>query len=74
MRQATEAWLAAADDDLMAIESLMVNASLSHIVAFHAQQAIEKVMKAVFEELEALTYYEEAKRFRDFVWNILNRK
>ncbi len=128
MKQSTEAWLTAANDDLMAIESLLVNAALTHIVAFHAQQAIEKSMKAVFEEVEipiirthnletlfskikseiqpeldeiilaeldrlyldarypgdfglmpfgkptpeeALTYYEEAKRFRGIVLNKL---
>jgi HEPN domain-containing protein len=52
MKTSTEAWLLAADDDLMAIESLLTNAALTHIVAFHAQQAIEKSMKAVFEEFE----------------------
>jgi HEPN domain-containing protein len=128
MKQSTNAWLTAAEDDLMAIESLLSNASLTHIVAFHAQQAIEKSLKALYEEWnipvirthnletlfskvksnwdtgfddkllaemdrlyldarypgdfglmpygkptyeEAKTYYEEAKRFRDFVVNKL---
>ncbi len=52
MKQSTEAWLGAAVDDLMAIESLLTNAALTHIIAFHAQHAVEKTMKAVFEEFQ----------------------
>lgn len=50
MKQLTREWLNAAEDDLIAIESLINNPILTNIVAFHSQQAIEKSMKAVIEE------------------------
>ena len=50
MKQLTEAWLNAAGDDLIAIEALLKNPILTNIVAFHSQQAIEKSIKAIFEE------------------------
>lgn len=42
-------WLNAARDDLLAVEELLDNELLTHIVAFHSQQAIEKSLKAVME-------------------------
>ena len=50
MKKATEAWLNAAQDDLALIEEIIHNDGLSHMVAFHAQQAIEKSFKSVLEE------------------------
>ncbi len=50
MKEATSAWLAAARDDLLLIEQIYLNKDLTHLVAFHAQQAIEKAFKAVLEE------------------------
>jgi len=44
------AWLAAAEDDLILIREISSNQSLTHLVAFHAQQAIEKAFKAVIEQ------------------------
>lgn len=44
------AWLAAAKDDLLAIDALLREESLTNIVAFHAQQAVEKAIKAVLEK------------------------
>ncbi|WP_457743700.1 HEPN domain-containing protein [Sulfurimonas sp.] len=52
MRSFTEEWLKAANDDLMTIEKIKDDLHLSHIVAFHAQQAIEKSFKAFLEESE----------------------
>ena len=50
MKQLTREWLNSALDDLAAIERLKTEQGLSNIVAFHAQQAIEKSLKAIFEE------------------------
>jgi len=46
-------WLKAAWSDLMTMQELDGNVHLTHIAAFHAQQAVEKTMKAVLEAEEA---------------------
>jgi HEPN domain-containing protein len=35
-------WLKSANDDLMLVSSIIENAELTHMVAFHCQQAVEK--------------------------------
>lgn len=50
MKKLTEEWLKAAKDDLDVIERIINDDHLSHIVAFHAQQCIEKVFKSLLEE------------------------
>jgi HEPN domain-containing protein len=50
MKTVTSAWLAAAMDDFLSITEIQHNEHLTNIVAFHAQQAIEKAFKAVLEE------------------------
>ncbi len=40
MKETTSAWLFAAKDDLLLIEQIYQNEALTHLVAFHAQQAI----------------------------------
>lgn len=50
MKKLTEEWLQAAKDDLDVIERILSDEHLAHIVAFHAQQSIEKVFKALLEE------------------------
>lgn len=52
MKQITRAWLNSASDDLDSIEQLLKKDHLTNVVAFHAQQAVEKTFKAVIEELE----------------------
>ncbi len=42
MKVLTEAWLKAAKNDLDVIDRIIEDNHLSHIVAFHAQQAVEK--------------------------------
>ncbi len=54
MKTITAAWLSAAKDDLLAIEVISKHEDLTNIVAFHAQQAIEKSFKAVLEELDGV--------------------
>ncbi len=53
MKRQTEYWLESAEDDLLLIEEIIRNEYLTHMVAFHSQQAIEKSMKAVLEEKES---------------------
>lgn len=50
MKPVTEAWLIKAGDDLEAIRALRGNQQLTGVVAFHAQQCVEKCLKAVAEE------------------------
>lgn len=46
----TVQWLKAAKDDLLTIEKIISDHNLTHVVVFHAERAIEKSLKAVFEE------------------------
>lgn len=50
MKASSSAWLVSARDDLTLIREILHNELLTHLVAFHAQQAIEKSFKAVLEE------------------------
>ena len=50
MKDATRAWLEFAHRDLEAAKALAGNPYLANVVLFHAQQCIEKCLKAVMEE------------------------
>lgn len=50
MKKSALAWMLAAEDDLTLIGEIYSNQSLTHLVAFHAQQAVEKSFKAVIEQ------------------------
>jgi len=50
MKPVTQAWLIKAEEDLDAIRALRGNPQLTGVVAFHAQQCVEKCLKAVAEE------------------------
>lgn len=52
MKKITQEWLNSAKDDLLIITKIIDDASLTHQVAFHAQQALEKSIKSVIEEFE----------------------
>ena len=52
MKAITEQWLRAADDDLRVMTRIASDEYLTHMVAFHSQQCIEKSLKAVVEEYE----------------------
>lgn len=52
MKAITREWLALAADDLAAAELLLAHAELTNVVAFHAQQCVEKALKATIEELD----------------------
>lgn len=42
-------WLKAAADDLRLISNIIDDSGLTHLVAFHCQQAVEKSLKAALE-------------------------
>lgn len=50
MKKITEEWLSAAADDLMVVRRIIEDKTLTHMAAFHTQQAIEKAFKAIIEE------------------------
>lgn len=52
MKKVTKDWLTSANSDLLLIEKIIGEESISHLAAFHAQQAIEKSMKAIIEEFD----------------------
>lgn len=52
MRPLTQEWLKRAQDDLVVIEEISQNELLTNMVAFHAQQSVEKCLKAIVEEFE----------------------
>lgn len=52
MKKMTEEWLIAASDDLEACDTLISSPGLTNLVAFHAQQCVEKSFKALAEEAE----------------------
>jgi len=51
MRRETEEWLKLANEDLQSAEYLFEK-SLFRMVCYHAQQAVEKVLKSLFAENE----------------------
>jgi HEPN domain-containing protein len=50
MKAITPEWLDRAGDDLRIAELLLTQPELTNMVAFHAQQSVEKALKAVLEE------------------------
>ncbi len=52
MKFITSEWLKSVDDDINTIKAIIDDESLTHIVAFHSQQCIEKSFKAMVDEFE----------------------
>jgi HEPN domain-containing protein len=52
MKNVVKDWLVSAEGDLLLIKEIIDLENLTHLSAFHAQQAIEKSLKAIVEELE----------------------
>jgi HEPN domain-containing protein len=50
MKEISHEWLRKAQDDLDVIEEIKNKKHLTNMVAFHAQQAIEKSLKAIIDE------------------------
>lgn len=42
-------WLKAARDDLILLTNILNNENITHLIAFHSQQAVEKSIKAYLE-------------------------
>lgn len=49
MNPTSQGWLDAAQDDLRLIKAIISDEQLTHLAAFHAQQCIEKSLKARIE-------------------------
>jgi len=52
MKPITADWLKSAATDLETIDVIAGNSNLTAIVAFHAQQCVEKCLKAILEEFD----------------------
>ncbi|MCX6227386.1 MAG: HEPN domain-containing protein [Bacteroidia bacterium] len=52
MKKKVKDWLVSAEGDLLLIEEIATIENLTHLSAFHAQQANEKSFKAIVEEFE----------------------
>ena len=52
MKEISLDWLRKAQDDLDVIEEIKNKKHLTNMVAFHAQQAIEKSLKAIIDEFD----------------------
>ena len=52
MKPTTHEWLTFAQKDLLNCERILPDSFLTNIVAFHAQQSVEKCFKAIIEEYE----------------------
>jgi HEPN domain-containing protein len=50
MRAKTKQWLEFAQTDLRSCENNLNDEFVTNVVAFHAQQAVEKTFKALIEE------------------------
>lgn len=49
MRTVTLGWLKSAYSDLIVIKEIVDNEYVTHMVAFHSRQSIEKSLKAILE-------------------------
>lgn len=71
MKEQARSWFESASSGLLVIEEIIDNEFLTHMVAFHSQQTIEKILKAVLEEHEErvlkthdlITLSEKANKF-----------
>ena len=52
MKLISKEWLDRAKDDLDVIDEIVHRAQLTNMVAFHSQQAVEKMYKSIIEEFE----------------------
>jgi HEPN domain-containing protein len=52
MKEISREWLNKAKDDLDVIKEIKTKKHLTNMVAFHAQQAIEKSLKAIIDEFD----------------------
>lgn len=72
MRAITQKWLDFANKDLETCKVTLQNENLTNIVAFHAQQAVEKCFKAIIEEAEQnLPRIHDLTRLNNFAENLI---
>ncbi len=73
MKHITAEWLKSAKSDLDTIEEILSNDQLSHVVAFHSQQCIEKTFKAIIEEhsVYGIVVGNALREFKKEMYNIL---
>ncbi len=50
MKRSTKEWLKSAQEDLLVMECIMNNRLATGAASFHAQQCVEKSLKAILEE------------------------
>ena len=50
MKKRVEEWIYFAEADIRSIKKLIEDPTLSQIAAFHCQQAVEKLLKAIIED------------------------
>ena len=72
MRAITQKWLDFSNKDLETCKVTLQNDNLTNIVAFHAQQAVEKCFKAIIEEAEQnLPRIHDLTRLYSFAENLI---
>ena len=57
MKETTQEWIKYAKADLLNCELILNEAVLTNIIAFHAQQAVEKAFKALMQKKRKLCYF-----------------
>ena len=50
MKQITHEWINSSKSDLELVKKVIADENLTHLAAFHCQQALEKGLKAILEE------------------------
>lgn len=70
MKTITVEWLKAAESDLLLIGEILHNEVLTHLAAFHAEQAIEKCLKAICEEYDEVPKIHNLKTLLKNVKNL----
>lgn len=51
MKESTSIWVEFAKSDIRAAEKLLEDASIHNVALFHCHEAVEKILKAILEEL-----------------------
>ena len=75
MKTTTQEWLKFAEADIMSCRKLLDEESLSNIVAFHSQQAVEKSFKALIEENNLIIpRIHSVQRLYDITKQFINHK
>jgi len=72
MNAFSKEWMIAAYSDLLTIEHILENPFLTHVVAFHAEQSVEKCFKALlaFQNIE-IPKIHDVRRLHKLVENIM---